>query len=294
MTEGNPPGMNDLLQTYTLLAARLRDDLLLCLANAVAWLDPLWQEADDDGDMPQDEDGTLAVALRVTRTVFPDVYAQAVEQLRQGASYADLDRLICGAITERGIPLDDLEWIGFGIPLPAYGVALDDPDFYTAHPDVIPALACFGVSPEPNPYHITVPECVHTAGRLIAADLERHDAERWRQVSWLVQWLFALSGNTSVDWDYESLADIPPLSWGSDDLAFAIDLIAEADGIMQDVLAGLAFLNTHPDVQRALQRNVQRIYKVLEKRKGKSDEPRIRLAWPPLADGPERAAAALA
>ena len=74
MTAGNPSGMNDLLQTYTLLGAGLRDDPLLCLANTVVWLDPLWQEADDEWDMPQDEDGTLAIALRVTRTAFPDIY----------------------------------------------------------------------------------------------------------------------------------------------------------------------------------------------------------------------------
>ena len=196
MSEGNPSEMNDLLQTHTLLAAGLRDDPLLCLANAVTWLDPLWQEADDEWDMSEDEDGTLAIALRVTRTAFPDVYMQAVDHLRQGASYADLDRLICGAISERGIPLDDLQWIGFGIPLPAYGVVLDDPDFYTSHPDTIPILECFGVSPEQNPYHITVPECIYTAGRLIAASLEGHDDERYRQVAWLMQWLFSCSGNS--------------------------------------------------------------------------------------------------
>jgi hypothetical protein len=54
-----------------------------------------------------------------------------VEAVRRGASYAELDHLICGAITERGIPLDNLEWIGFGIPMPAYGAVLEDPDFYT-------------------------------------------------------------------------------------------------------------------------------------------------------------------
>lgn len=290
MTARNPAGMNDLVQTYTLMAAGLREDPLLCLANAVTWLDPLWQEADDVWDLPEDEEGTLAVALRVTRTAFPDVYVQAVDLLRQRASYADLDRLICGAISERGIPLDDLEWIGFGVPLPAYGVVLEDPDFYTSHPDAIPVLACFGISPEANPYHITVPECVSTAGRLIAANLEKHGDERYRQISWLMQWLFSCSGNSSVDWDYESMADIPPLSWDRDDLAFAIAIIEEADGILRDALAGLAFLNAHPDVLRALQRNVRRIYKSLEKRKGKPDEPRIRLAWPRLADGPERAA----
>jgi len=283
-------GMNDLVQTYTLVAAGLRDDPLLCLANAVTWLDPLWQEADDEWDLPEDEEGTLAVALRVTRTAFPDVYVQAVDLLRQRASYADLDRLICGAITERGIPLDDLEWIGFGVPLPAYGVVLEDPDFYTSHPDTMPVLACFGVSPEANPYHITVPECASTAGRLIAASLEGHDDERYRQISWLMQWLFSCSGNSCIDWDDESMADIPPLSWDRDDLAFAIAIIEEADAILRDALAGLTFLTSQPDLLHALQHNVQRIYKAIEKSKGKHHEPRIRLAWPPLADGPERAA----
>ena len=40
MSGGNSPEMNDLLQAHTLLAAGLRDDPLLCLANAVTWLDP--------------------------------------------------------------------------------------------------------------------------------------------------------------------------------------------------------------------------------------------------------------
>ena len=40
MTEGNLFGMNDLLDTFGLLAAAMLDDPLLALANAVAWLDP--------------------------------------------------------------------------------------------------------------------------------------------------------------------------------------------------------------------------------------------------------------
>lgn len=294
--------MNDLLQTYTLLAGGLRDDPLLCLANAVTWLDPLWQEADDEWDMPQDdrrecpwcEDGTLAIALRVTRTAFPDVYMQAVDHLRQGASYADLDRLICGAISERGIPLDDLQWIGFGIPLPAYGVVLDDPDFYTAHPDTIPVLECFGVSPQQNPYHITVPQCIYIAGGMIADSLEAQDDERYKQVAWLMQWLFSCSGNSTIDYDYETMCEFQPLSWDKDDFAFAIDIIEEADGILGDALAGLTFLTGQPELMEALQHNVRRIYKAIDQQKGKKNEPRIRLAWPHLASGPERAAEPIA
>ncbi len=77
--------MNAFLQSYTLLAAGLRADPQFCLASAVVWLDPMWQDADEDWDVPHDEDGTLAIALRVTRMAFPDIYVQAVEAIRQGA-----------------------------------------------------------------------------------------------------------------------------------------------------------------------------------------------------------------
>lgn len=277
--------MNNLLQTYTMLAAGLRSDPQFCLASAVTWLDPLWQDDDEDWDVPHDEDGTLAIALRVTRMAFPDIYVQAVEAIRQGASYAELDRLICNAIAERGIPLENLEWIGFGVPMPAYGVELHDADFYTTHPDIIPILACFGISPA---YHMTIPDCVYTAGRYIAADLEKHPDERYRQISWLMQWLWSASGNSSIDLSYEELCEFQPLSWEKDELAFAIDIIEEAEGIMSDVLAGLEFLSSQPDLLTALERNIQRIYKALDKLKGKKDEPHIRLAWPCLTDGIER------
>jgi len=280
--------MNELLQTYTMLAAGLRSDPQFCLASAVTWLDPLWQDDDEDWDVPHDEDGTLAIALRVTRMAFPDIYVQAVEAIRQGASYAELDRLICNAVTERGIPLENLEWIGFGVPMPAYGVELNDSDFYTTHPEVIPILACFGISPEPNPYHMTIPDCVYTAGRTIAADLEKHPDERDRQISWLMQWIFSYSNNSSIDLDYESMSEFQPLSWEKDELAFAIDIIEEAEGIMSDVLAGIDFLSSQPNLLTALERNIQSIYKALDKLKGKKDEPRIRLAWPCLTDGIER------
>lgn len=154
--------MSELLQTCTLLAAGLRADPLLSLASAVVWLDPLWQDDEEAWDVPQDEDGALALALHVTRSAFPDVYAQAVEAVRRGASYTELDHLICAAITARGIPVESLEWIGFGIPMPTYGVVLDNPDFYTEHPDTIPILACFGISSQPNPYQIDVPDYLPT------------------------------------------------------------------------------------------------------------------------------------
>jgi hypothetical protein len=271
--------MTDLLLLHQFLMTGLSADPLLCLASSVAWLDPFWDEFADEDDYFED-DSSLSLALRVVRESFPDIYVQAVDLLRGGGNYADLDRLVCTEISQRGIPLDNLEWIGFGIPMPAYGVTLQDPDFYQAHPDVIPIVEAFGIYPEEDKYTVHVPDCVYTAGQFIAADLERYEDEHYQQLSWLIQWVFSCSGNATIDFDDESLADIPPLSWDENDLAFAIELIEEANGIMGDALAGLAFLTSQPELMKALQHNVRRIYKAIDRQKGRQDNPKVRLSWP--------------
>jgi len=64
-----------------------------------------------------DEDDGVGMALCITRSAFPDIYAGAVERIRSGASEKELDSFICGEISKRGIPLDNLEFLGYGIPL---------------------------------------------------------------------------------------------------------------------------------------------------------------------------------
>lgn len=162
--------------------------------------------------------------------------------------------------------------------MPAYGVEMNDSDFYTTHPEVIPILACFGISPEPNPYHMTIPDSVYTAGRYIATDLENHPDERYRQISWLMQWLWSSSENSSIDLSYDEICEFQPLSWEKDEFEFAVAIIEEANGIMSDVLEGLEFLSNNPDLLTALQYNIQRIYKALEKQ-GDSEKLKIRLKW---------------
>jgi hypothetical protein len=36
---------------------------------------------------------------------------------------------------------------------------------------MIPVLDCFGISPEPNPYHIVIPEVIYKVADIIAGDL---------------------------------------------------------------------------------------------------------------------------
>lgn len=270
--------MTDLFVLQTALAGAMNTDSVLCLAHAVAWLDPL-RGNPDDMDMPESEDDMVFVALHILRRAFPDIYFDALQAIRHGASYQQLDHLICEAVQAQGIPLENLEWIGWGIPLPAYGAVLDDPDFYTAHPDVLPVLDCFGISPQPNPYNIDILEVTYKVAERIANDLlKREDA--WRQVGWLLHWLFSQTGNSSVDWGYEAMAEVQPLSWEAQDIAFAREIIEEADGIMADALAGLAFISRQPDLMTALQNNVRRMYRAIERQKGKRNEPKVRLKWP--------------
>jgi hypothetical protein len=279
--------MNELLDTFGLLAAAMLDDPLLALANAVAWLDPLWEMSDDD---VYDEGDGVGMALCITRSAFPDIYAGAVERIRSGASEKELDSFICGAISLRGIPLDNLEFLGYGIPLTAIGIELSDPDLYAARPDLLALADLFGIRPEAGHYHVEVPDCAYTAGRVIADSLVKQADQRLQQVGWSLAWLFSCSGNSLVDFDDESLAEIPPLSWDENDLAFAIELIEEADGIMQDVTAGLKLLEDNPPLLAAMSDNIKRIYKTIAKQKGKKDEPRIRLEWPFAFSGGDGAA----
>ena len=274
--------MNELLEIYGLLAAAVLDDPLLALANAVVWLDPLWQTRDDEYD---EEDG-LGMALGITRSVFPDIYVDVVERLRSGASEKELYHFICGEISQRGIPLDDLEYIGWGIPLMACGVDLSSPELYASHPDLLPLVDLFGIRPEAGQYSVEIPDSAYTVGRLIADSLVQQDEDDLKQVGWALAWLFSCSGNSLIDCDDEALAEIPPLPWDEENLAFAIDLIAEADGIITDVTAGLKLLEENPAYLAALSAKVKHVSKIIAKQKGKNHESRIRLEWASPVAGP--------
>jgi len=253
--------MTNLIVLQQALAHAINADPVLCLAHATAWLDPLHGEL-EDMDMPESEHDTVLVALHILRRAFPEIYFDALQAIRQGASYQRLDHLICDAIQAQGIPLDNLEWLPWGIPLPAYGVDLHNPDFYTTHPDVIPVLECFGISPEPNPYTIDISDVTYKVADIIVDDLLKQEDKHWQQIGWLLKWVFSCSGSSCVDLDYESMSELQPLSWDTEDIAFARELIAEADTIMADVHAGLTWISQNPTSLEVLSRNVQKIYQM--------------------------------
>jgi hypothetical protein len=338
--------MNDLLQTYSYLNEAMQSDSLLCLANAVAWLDPVWFEDGDPDDL-DDEHDIIGTALRVMRRAFPDIYIDAVERIRAEATYNEIDNLICGAVSAKGIPLDNLEFISYGIPMDAFGVELESAEFYTEHPDLVPVLALFGVHPDPDCYNVDVPEAAYRVGRAIALSLDEHPDERYRQISWLMQWLWSASGNSSilcgieteksrskppttetmlqsgkiytiggiiadsleqqeaeayqqlswtvkwlfscsnnscVDWDAETMYSVEPLAWTPEDVAFAVELIAEAETIMADAEAGLSWAKGEAGVLLALCYNARQIDQILANNAESSVD--VSLSWPDLSQDP--------
>lgn len=271
-----------LTQLNMLLTSAIRADSLLCLANAVCWLDPLWRS---DGDEVYGD--PLATGLLVARGAFPDVYAGAIERIRTGMPDREIDRCLCAEISKAGIPVDDLECLGYGIPLPAYGVRLEDPDFHEAHPDVLPILALFGADADADTNEFDLSEQVYKVGRLLHERSIAQDDAGWKQVGWALGWLFSCTGNSSVDYDWEDMSEFQPLSWEADNVAFAKEIIEEAEVIMSDVAAGLDLL-ARPEMQTALRRNIERVYRHLEK--GKSHDRHLHLDWNAALVGADGAA----
>lgn len=235
--------MNDFFTAQHFLINQIQADPLLSLAYTVSTLDPLWNSADDFY-APEHETDALYIALHILRRPFPELYFDTLGAIQAGKPYDHIESMICQSLQSHGILLDDLEWIGYGIPLPAYGVEWDHPDFTTSYPEALPLLACFGVTLETE---YTISDELRETVQRITETLSSDQDKRWQQVGWAIQWLFSCTGNSSVDYSEEILSEFQPLAWDTDDIAFAREIIKEAEQIMGDVWAGLTYLADHPE-----------------------------------------------
>src|SRR5690606_24359538 len=124
---------------------------------------------------------------------------------------------------------------------------------------------------------ITVPDHAYQVAQLLAADLEEHTDVRYRQMAWLLCWLFSRTNNSCLDWDDETMCSVEPLSWSSDDVEFAIAIIQEAETIMADIQSALNWLQNNPVVLLGLALNVAQLYQALAKRP--QQPPRLTFHW---------------
>ncbi len=243
--------MNPLIDYQNTLIDALLADPVLALAYTVSLFDPLWA---DDLHEYYAEDDPVHTALHVLRKAFPVLYLDALQAMQANATYAELETLICDGVQAAGIPVESLEWLGYGIPLPAYGAVWEDETFAEMYPQALPVLACFADDPDDV---TTIPDEMHTRAQNLAETLITQEDIHWQQVAWTIRWLFSCTGNSSVDYDFETMSEFQPLMWEPDDLAFARDIIEEADGIMSDALAGLQYLHDNPDQIQLLKAKLQ-------------------------------------
>jgi len=352
------------IQTVSQLGQALITDPQTLLALTVAWLDPLailndYQSliADDLTDYYYAGD-TVGEGLHVTRTCFPDIYAHAIAKLRQDIPITDVLQFIDGEIERQtSIPMSDYcaeeFFYSFGIPMPWYGLDLDDPDFCERYPDAWHLMHLFGSTIDEhqttsyathidlsqemwlaahvlhaslydyreNPLHQALMHAIgfvfacsgnscvlcgiethlsrsnpltpdtilqsgkiYTVGGIIADSLEQQEAEAYQQLSWTVKWLFSCSNNSCVDWDAETMYSVEPLAWTPEDVAFAVELIAEAETIMADAVAGLAWVKEEVGVLLALCYNTQQINQILANNPEYPVD--VSLIWPDLLQDP--------
>jgi hypothetical protein len=257
--------MTQLQQAHHFLMASLQTDPLFKIAHAVSFFDPLWC----DGDFYEED--TFATALHICRRTFPDLYVEVLQALRKGRDDAYVEHIICDGITAFGIPLDHIEYMGWGIPLPAYGVELDDPDLMHNYPELAPVLACFGMEQG----DVDDEGHLETLCPYLVPSLEKAEGD-WGNVRLLLLWLINQTGCTLTDVSYEILCEFEPLQWDVD-LEVAVAFIQEADEIMKQVNDALQFLQTHPTALQTLSDNVERLQAALKK--GEKYAHRYRLQW---------------
>src|SRR5690348_2468571 len=141
--------MNDLLAAQALLANAMMMDPRLALANAVAWLDPSHILTHQVGVKDEEFDGDeVTLAFHLCRQLFPEVYADAMQSVWQGADEPILDRILLDGINSHLImQLSDLEEIPGGIPVEMLGVSFFEDDFFQNYPHVTDILADLGIQP---------------------------------------------------------------------------------------------------------------------------------------------------
>ena len=238
--------MHPLLDRPTALRQALLADPLYRLAWLSVWLDPL-------GGREAEPDDALLQALFIARECFPDLYAHAVQALHQGTSATQLERAICQYLTAYGIPIDYLDGIVYGIPLPAYGCCLFSEEEDALPAVLLPLLTAFGVDQDELTYPDEAPELAW----MVMEGLHALPSPLAHSLGWMVGWLWGITGNVCVDLEDELLNEYDPLPWTHEGVAHARALIAEAHTLMEEVQAGCDALTHRPDLLSALETAVQ-------------------------------------
>jgi len=282
-----------------LLSRLMQNSPTLALLQAVAWFDPTSlhdpiSEAYIDFDY--DAEDELTAGLHVCRACFPDLYVSANALLMQGWPERDLARFICEGINAQLVtPIESLEALRYGPPLECYGVdptllaEMDDPEHLIYRSRAIYALFDLAIDSDEMDGEWSSAQLV---ADILHHSLKAQSASDYHDLNALLSWMFSASGNSLVDWSQEAMwesgAEYP--DWSLEDIAFVNDMTREAQAIMGAAEGGMALVESHATVRKALQRNIQIVNKYIQKKEKRNartyltdDECGVlacRLAWP--------------
>lgn len=269
--------IHELAEAFGMLADVVNSDPFLELITAITWLDPLWHQSDDHEIDDMEE---MEQALHILRHCMPELYVDTIGKLHEGMDRSSLENFVCGAVTQKGIPLDYIDQMRFGIPLTPVGVDFDDIDTYEHHPEFLPLLDAFGVKLEDIDAVDT--RNIRTRARLISENLYHQSDPDWKKVGSLIDWVFSCSGNTLIDCTDEDLSEMQePLWWDSENVALAIEMHDEADLCLDESKAALAWLQDHPEGLEIITANLPTVIEYIEANKGKAQfhGSKISLEW---------------
>ncbi len=269
--------LSDLQAAIALLSAATLADPLLALCSSLAWLDPLITQDDtflDAFEYPymdtSDPWMNIALGWDISRRCFPAVYASTTLALRSGTPEPQLSDLMCEGINQHlvGGELHDLEQLHFGLPFFGVGVDLTSPEFF-AHPANAPLVQVydlFGVTVG----DYSIPDNFHQVARVaqvLALSLRETDQRDYTNLAWLLDWLFAQTGNTAADYTDEDLYEmgLEPLPWEPAEVEFNTLMHSEAAEILQFAYQGLDTLLSDPDLQAAFCTHIQTTTQAIRK-----------------------------
>ncbi|GAB5426326.1 MAG: hypothetical protein Crog4KO_34730 [Crocinitomicaceae bacterium] len=271
--------MNILHNSYSKLNQAILADPVLCLAQAVAWLDPLWCTVDEELEFYDDPESILKEALIICRRVFPAIYIEVIIQLRSGQSIEQMDRFICEKISAEGIPIDYIEQMPWGIPLHVYGIDLEDEDTYSTHPELKDILDLLGVTFSNERYGLTISRPSYEMGEYLVESLEKETHPIYEDVAQALSWIFSLCRNTIVSATYEDICEMESLQWNEYDVEFAKHMIQEAEEIMCQAVIGLSIISEDVEIRKELKKNSRKVQQYIERKKKNDSVKAIRLKW---------------
>ncbi|MBZ0304427.1 MAG: hypothetical protein K8I82_00025, partial [Anaerolineae bacterium] len=222
---------NDLQSTLAVLSHATLSDPMLALCNAIAWLDPLItsDEALTDIFYPLEEPNewiNIAIAWEVSRRCFPAVYAATTLELRNMPNGEQLAEQVCQGINQHlvGADMHDLDQIHWGLPFTSLALELHSAEFFndSSHADLLPIYELLDVSFD-SPH--SIPDnfgSASMAARVLAISLRATGNTTHGSIAWLLDWMFAQTGNTVADYTDEEFYDmgIEPLPWEADEIEF--------------------------------------------------------------------------